>query len=162
MSPTEAKAAALPPAATRAHVRTAETDTGAVQNLACQGDSRWFAQLLGGQGGNAQGDAGDAAVLSGLAGLEAGAVDALVEQLAARLHDAMEAPLQALLHLPQLGRVSVSARRLCGEGWDISLQAEDEGGQAWLAACQVLCKGRLADALSQPVALRVIQDEAPA
>ncbi|MHA6494937.1 type III secretion system HrpP C-terminal domain-containing protein [Pseudomonas borbori] len=131
---------------------------GGMQNLLVQGDGRWFAQLLGNQGGGSQGHADGAGALSSAALLEVGTLNALVDQLAPRLHDLAEAPLQALLHLPQLGRVSVSARRVRGEGWDIDLRADDQDSQERLAACQQRCQDALGQALGQPVTLRVDEE----
>lgn len=79
----------------------------------------------------------------------------LSDQLALRLCDPSQSPLQAVLYLPRLGRIHLSARRELAT-WDIALRAEEAPTSRWLVGARAGCEDRLARALGQPVRVQVI------
>ena len=68
--------------------------------------------------------------------------------------------MDLLLHLPNLGRIKVSARRLGGaSGWDIGLTGESADAQARLSSRSGRLEEALTQSLGQPVSVRVAQEE---
>ncbi|EJK99032.1 type III secretion protein RspP [Pseudomonas fluorescens Q2-87] len=116
-------------------------------------DSYWFRQWVDAPQGDSQDDTAGTGSLSGRLSLEGGDVEAFVDQLTPRLQATLDQQLDLLLHLPNLGRIRVAARRLGGaSGWDIGLSGESDEAQARLSSRS----GRLEDALTQGLGQRVI------
>ena len=84
-----------------------------------------------------------------------GDVEAFVEQLSPRLQATQNDVLDAVLHLPQLGRINVSARRRVGQSWDIDLELESAAAHARLQNRASDCEEALSASLQRPVSLRI-------
>lgn len=112
---------------------------------------RLFTQLLD---SDAEGAGyGTSATAAGVAG-DTLMIEAMTAQLAPRIHGSAQWPLQAVLYLPRLGRISASVRREQGL-WNIELAAEQELAARWLGDVRQRCEERLAEALGAPVALHL-------
>lgn len=123
-------------------------------------DGYWFRQWVNAPTGSAEGGTADASPLAGLVGVENSEVEAFVDQLSPRLHATLDTQLDMLLHLPHLGRIQVSARRLNGgQGWDIGLSGENEAVHARLSSRACHFEDALTQSLGQPVVVRVDRDE---
>ncbi|NVZ19379.1 type III secretion system HrpP C-terminal domain-containing protein [Pseudomonas costantinii] len=81
-------------------------------------------------------------------------IDALAEQLAPRIQGASQWPLQAVLYVPRLGRISASVRREQG-AWNIELDAEEDATARWLSGVRQQCQERFMETLGQPVNLHL-------
>ncbi|MBN0977698.1 flagellar hook-length control protein FliK [Pseudomonas hygromyciniae] len=112
---------------------------------------RLFTQLLD---SDAEGAGyGTSATAAGVAG-DTLMIEAMTAQLLPRIHGSAQWPLQAVLYLPRLGRISASVRREQGQ-WNIELAAEQELATRWLGDVRQRCEERLAEALGAPVALHL-------
>lgn len=112
---------------------------------------RLFTQLLD---SDAEGAGyGTSATAAGVAG-DTLMIEAMTAQLVPRIHGGAQWPLQAVLYLPRLGRISASVRREQGQ-WNIELAAEQELAARWLGDVRQRCEERLAEALGAPVALHL-------
>ena len=112
---------------------------------------RLFTQLLD---SDAEGAGyGTSATAAGVAG-DTLMIEAMTAQLLPRIHGSAQWPLQAVLYLPRLGRISASVRREQGQ-WNIELAAEEELATRWLGDVRQRCEERLAEALGAPVALHL-------
>jgi hypothetical protein len=128
--------------------------------IAGRSDGYWFRQWVDAPRGSCEDDTAGAGSLSGWVGLESGEVDAFVDQLSPRLRATLDQQLDLLLHLPNLGRIKVSARRLGGaSGWDIGLTGESADAQARLSSRSGRLEEALTQSLGQPVSVRVAQEE---
>ncbi|OIN48856.1 flagellar hook-length control protein FliK [Pseudomonas azotoformans] len=79
-------------------------------------------------------------------------IEALAEQLATRLQGASQWPLQAVFHLPRLGRINASVHRE-QSSWSIDLEAQEEATARWLSGMRQQCEDRFARMLGQPVSV---------
>jgi hypothetical protein len=91
---------------------------------------------------------------------EALMIEAMTEQLAPRMQAAAQWPLQAMLYLPRLGRITASVRREQG-AWNVELTAEETHTARWLPGVRQRLEDGLAGALAQPVHVH-LADMAPA
>ncbi|AIG04843.1 type III secretion protein RspP [Pseudomonas fluorescens] len=82
-------------------------------------------------------------------------IEAMTSQLLPHIRGGGQWPLQALLHLPRLGRISASVRREQGT-WSIELAAEQEHTARWLGGVRQSCQTKLCEALGQPVDLHLV------
>ncbi|KIR18494.1 MULTISPECIES: type III secretion protein [unclassified Pseudomonas] len=123
-------------------------------------DGYWFRQWVDAPRGGTQDDSAGTGSLSGLVNLPGGEEEAFVDQLTPRLRATLDQQLDLLLHLPNLGRIKVSARRL-GEacGWDIGLSSESADVQARLSSRSGRLEEALTQSLGQPVSVRVAREE---
>lgn len=123
-------------------------------------DGYWFRQWVDAPRGGTQDDTAGTGSLSGLVNLSSGDMEAFVDQLTPRLRATLDQQLDLLLHLPNLGRIKVSARRL-GEtsGWDIGLSGESADVQARLSSRSGRLEDALTQSLGQPVSVRVAREE---
>ncbi len=112
---------------------------------------RLFAQLFADDGGGA----GTGASLSGKkSATNIAMIEALTEQLAPRVLAGSQWPLQAVLYLPRLGRITASVRRE-QSAWAIELEAEHDATARWLSGVRHQCEHRFSQALGLPVSLLV-------
>ncbi|MFB4392055.1 MULTISPECIES: type III secretion protein [unclassified Pseudomonas] len=123
-------------------------------------DGYWFRQWVEAPEGSLQQDTAGAGSLSRLGSLEGSLEEAFVDQLAPRLGATQDLQLELLLHLPQLGRIKVLARRPdAGPGWDIGLSSESAEVQARLSSRRGHLEDALAQSLGQPVSVHVARIE---
>lgn len=123
-------------------------------------DGYWFRQWVDAPRGGTQDDSAGTGSLSGLVNLSSGEEEAFVDQLTPRLRATLDSQLDLLLHLPNLGRIKVSARRLGGaSGWDIGLSSESADAQARLSSRSGRLEDALTQSLGQPVSVRVAREE---
>ena len=123
-------------------------------------DGYWFRQWVEAVDGGLHQDTAGADSLSASTGLEGSEVEAFVDQLTPRLRATQDLHLDLLLHLPQLGRIKVLARRQeAGPGWDIGLSGENEAVQARLASRRGHLEDALAQSLGQPISVQVARVE---
>ncbi|MCQ6256422.1 type III secretion protein [Pseudomonas sp. Q11] len=147
--------------ASRPAARESDPATGRDPDVtAGRSDGYWFRQWVDAPRGGAQDDTAGSGSLSGLVNLSSSEVEAFVDQLTPRLRATLDQQLDLLLHLPNLGRIKVSARRL-GEasGWDIGLSGESADVQARLSSRSGRLEDALTQSLGQPVHLRVAREE---
>ncbi|AUO21281.1 hypothetical protein C0058_04535 [Pseudomonas sp. NC02] len=81
-------------------------------------------------------------------------IAAMTEQLAPRIHAAVQWPLHAVLYLPSLGRINASVRREQGT-WNVELEAQEERTARWLPGVRQHLEDGLAGALAQPVTVHL-------
>ena len=112
---------------------------------------RLFAQLLDSDGEGA--GYGTSATAAGVAG-DSLMIEAMTAQLAPRIHGSAQWPLQAVLYLPRLGRISASVRRE-QSAWSIELEAQEDETARWLNGVRQQVEGRLTQTLGQTVSLRL-------
>jgi hypothetical protein len=124
-------------------------------HLETPSDGYWFRQWVDAPDDGLEGDAWGTDALALGAGMEAGDIDAFVEQLSPRLSGAAHQALQMLLHLPRLGRVHVTASRNEDRGWKVSLAAEQDDTRERLSTGAVRCASALTERLGQPVSVTV-------
>ncbi|SSB95490.1 hypothetical protein SAMN04488697_10383 [Pseudomonas sp. 43mfcvi1.1] len=154
-----------PPAQVSRAIRPAARDsvstTGRdLEVMAGSSDGYWFRQWVDAPRGGTQDDTAGTGSLAGLVSLENSEVEAFVDQLTPRLRATLDQQLDLLLHLPNLGRIKVSARRLGGaSGWDIGLNSENEDVQARLSSRAGRLEDALTQSLGQPVSVRVAREE---
>ncbi|CAH0241276.1 type III secretion protein [Pseudomonas brassicacearum] len=123
-------------------------------------DGYWFRQWVDAPRGGTQDDNAGTGSLSGLVNLSSGEEEAFVDQLTPRLRATLDSQLDLLLHLPNLGRIKVSARRLGAAcGWDIGLSSESADVQARLSSRSGRLEDTLSQSLGQPVSVRVAREE---
>ncbi|MEN2395520.1 type III secretion protein [Pseudomonas halotolerans] len=152
------RASEQPPAQVNRVARSAarEPATGTERDpdvMAERSDGYWFRQWVDAPRGGSHDDTAGTGSLSGLVSQQNGDVEAFVDQLTPRLRATLDQQLDLLLHLPHLGRIRVSARRLSGaSGWDIGLSGESDEAQARLSSRS----GHLEEALTQCLGQRVI------
>ncbi|WLH12490.1 type III secretion protein [Pseudomonas hefeiensis] len=153
--PAQVSRASRPAARESAPATGRDPDVTAERN-----DGYWFRQWVDAPRGGTQDDTAGTGSLSGLVNLSSGEVEAFVDQLTPRLRATLDQQLDLLLHLPNLGRIKVSARRL-GEtsGWDIGLSGESADIQARLASRSGRLEDALTQSLGQPVSVRVAREE---
>ncbi|SDG76678.1 type III secretion protein [Pseudomonas thivervalensis] len=145
----------------RPAVRDAVSTTGRDPDVtAGRSDGYWFRQWVDAPQGGTQDDTAGTGSLAGQANLSNSEVEAFVDQLTPRLRATLDRQLDLLLHLPHLGRIKVSARRLGGmSGWDIGLSGESADVQARLSSRTDRLEDALAQSLGQPVSVRVAREE---
>ena len=147
--------------AVRPAARDAVSATGRDPDAtAGRSDGYWFRQWVDAPRGGTQDDTAGSGSLSGLVNLSNSEVEAFVDQLTPRLRGTLDQQLDLLLHLPNLGRIKVSARRLGGtSGWDIGLSGESADVQARLSSRSGRLEDALTQSLGQPVSVRVAREE---
>jgi hypothetical protein len=79
-------------------------------------------------------------------------IEALAEQLVPRLNGVTQWPLQAVFHLPGMGRIKISAQHEIG-AWSLDLEAEEERTRLWLGSVRQRCEERLGRELGGSVSL---------
>ncbi|MDY7530911.1 type III secretion system HrpP C-terminal domain-containing protein [Pseudomonas sp. Bout1] len=82
-------------------------------------------------------------------------IEAMAEQLAPRIQLATQWPLQAMLYLPRLGRITASVRREQG-AWNVELEAQEVHTARWLPGVRQRLEGGLAEALATPVHVHLV------
>lgn len=123
-------------------------------------DGYWFRQWVDAPRGGTQDDTAGTGSLAGQVNFSSSEVEVFVDQLTPRLGATLDQQLDLLLHLPNLGRIKVSARRLGGaSGWDIGLSGESEDVQARLSSRSGRLEDALTQSLGQPVSVRVAREE---
>ncbi|MET3453946.1 MULTISPECIES: type III secretion protein [Pseudomonas] len=154
-----------PPAQVSRAIRPAARDSAPATGrdpdvMAGRSDGYWFRQWADAPRGGTQDDTAGTGSLAGLVNLSSSEVEAFVDQLTPRLRATLDQQLDLLLHLPNLGRIKVSARRLGGaSGWDIGLTGESADAQARLSSRSGRLEEALTQSLGQPVSVRVAQEE---
>lgn len=113
---------------------------------------RLFSQLLS---SDSQGSGYGASVPKTAVSADTVMIEAMTAQLVPRVHANSQWPLQAVIHMPRLGRLNARVER--GPGcWSIELQAEEKSTTRWLSGVRQRCQDEMSKGLRQPVELHLV------